>query len=80
MRTTLDIDDQLLLESKKLADHRGCSVDFLVGEALSAFLAARDRDCERKEFRIPTFDPGAAAKDSLPAEFYRLEEVHRSSA
>jgi hypothetical protein len=68
MRTTLDINDRLLAESKRLAAKRGLSLKALVEEALRERLNARG-DARRSRIRLPTFtgnglQPGVDLTDS----------------
>lgn len=54
MRTTLDINDRLLAEAKRLAASRGVSLKALVEEALRERLHARGGRSLAK-VRLPTF-------------------------
>lgn len=68
MRTTLDINDQLLVEAKRLAASRGVSLKALVEEALRERLHSRGVPSSAK-VRLPTFSgrglqPGVDLTDS----------------
>lgn len=68
MRTTLDINDRLLAETKRLAAKRGVSLKAIVEEALRERLHARGTD-RRTNVRLPTYSgdglqPGVDLTDS----------------
>lgn len=54
MRTTLDINDRLLIEAKSLAARRGLSLKALVEEALRERLHGRSEE-RRVKVALPTF-------------------------
>jgi len=68
------IDDELFVSVKKLAAEEGCSVSFVVAEALRGFLGNRDRPASRPKFHMPTFDGGGKPIDSLPLELHQMDE------
>lgn len=71
MRTTLDLDDELLAAARRRAAERGSTLTAVVEEALSALLASRPRTRERFRLRLKTHRgrllPGVdiADRDSL---------------
>ncbi len=73
MRTTLVIDDGLLVSVKKLAAEKGCSVSAIVGEALRGFVSNRERLESRTTFRMPIYDGGGDQIDSQPIEFHGMD-------
>lgn len=74
MRTTLIIDDDVLVSIKKVAAEKGCSVSGVVSEALRSFVGSRDLRLKRRQFHMPTFDGGGKLVDSLPGEFHAMHE------
>jgi hypothetical protein len=74
MRTTLIIDDELFVSVKKLAAEEGCSVSFVVADALRGYVNNRERRTERSRFHMPTFDGGGRSIDSQPVEFHQIDE------
>jgi hypothetical protein len=60
MRTTLQIDDHLMRQAKKLAAETGRSLTAVVEDALRALLfrAEARNAAEKKRFVLPTFDSG----------------------
>jgi len=54
MRTTLDINDRLLAETKRLAAKRGVSLKAIVEEALRERLLSRGSE-RRSKVRLPVF-------------------------
>lgn len=78
MRTTLDINDQLLTEAKRLAASRGLSLKAIVEEALRERLLGR-AGSQVREVSLPTYagqglqpgvdlSDGAAMLDLMDAE------------
>ncbi len=55
MRTTIRIDDQLLVEAKKLAAETGRSLTAVIEDSLREVLARRPRPTRRGRVRLPTF-------------------------
>lgn len=55
MRTTLVIDDELMVSAKKLAAERGCSVSAVVVDALRGLLDKEEGGGLRVPFRLPVF-------------------------
>jgi len=55
MRTTLDLDDQLLKEAKKLAAERGTTLTAVMEDALRIVVRRVDRAERRRRVRLPTF-------------------------
>jgi hypothetical protein len=58
MRTTIRLDDQLLVEAKKLAAERGTTLTAMVEDALRETLARRRPPHPRKKLRLTTFGHG----------------------
>jgi hypothetical protein len=54
MRTTLDIDDAVLMKAKKLAAEEGKSLTRIVEEALHARVAPKRRESKRFRLRMLT--------------------------
>lgn len=76
MRTTLTIDDELIVIAKKQAAEEGRSVSSVVSDALRRFLDAPKLPLERRPFVMPTFSgSGRDAIDSEPHDFRILEEA-----
>lgn len=55
MRTTTDIDDDLLEKAKRLARERRCSLGEVVSEALRQLLLSRERPEPAGSTRLTTF-------------------------
>jgi predicted transcriptional regulator len=58
MRTTINLDDDLLQEAKKLAAATGRSLTDLVEEALRERLARREAQRRRERVSLPTYNGG----------------------
>ncbi len=58
MRTTIRLDDQLLIKAKKLAAERGTTLTAVIEESLHQTLARREPLPHRSKFRFPTFKGG----------------------
>lgn len=58
MRTTVNIDDQLLAEAKVLAARTSRSLGSVLEDALRAMLRRQDDKGGRREFRLPTHGAG----------------------
>jgi len=58
MRTTLRLDDDLLLAAKQHAARTGRTLTALFEDALRSFLAVEQRPSKRRRTRLPTFDGG----------------------
>jgi predicted transcriptional regulator len=67
MKTTLDLDDRLLLRLKTTAARQRTTLTALVETALRRFLAPR-RTRERALPRLPTFDGGGCSVDVADRE------------
>ena len=65
MRTTLRLDDDLLIELKKRADREGLTLSEVVNRALRQGLA--ERRSSKRTFRQKTRDLGAASFDATRA-------------
>ena len=61
MRTTLTVDDALILDLRATASTRGMSLKQLVNEALRAGLDALQEPRRRELYRCPTFSMGDPA-------------------
>ena len=80
MRTTLTIDDELIVTAKKLAAEEGRSVSAVVCDALRRFFDSPTSEPKRKEFVLPTFKgTGDQIVDSKPSDFYALIEAEELS-
>ena len=56
MRTTINLDDELLAEAKRLAERMGKTLTAVVDDALRERLARSGASCQRPEaFRLHTF-------------------------
>jgi len=60
MRTTLDIDDDLLAASKELARHEGTTAGAVVSRLLRQALTARAVAEDASRYSVPGFRPFAA--------------------
>jgi hypothetical protein len=58
MRTTIRLDDQLLVQAKKLAAERGTTLTALLEDALRETLARRKPSHRRPKVRLTTFGAG----------------------
>jgi hypothetical protein len=57
VRTTIDIDDELTVKLRRLADKRGASFKLVVNEAIRRGLSAQEpRRRRRAAFRVVPFD------------------------
>jgi hypothetical protein len=73
MRTTLVLNDELMIEAKKRAAERGSSVSAIVNEALMAALRSPPDAGNPLPFQMPTFRPAAGQSvQTSPAEFDEL--------
>ncbi len=60
MRTTLDLDDHLLKEAKRLAAERGTTLTAVMEDALRIVVRRVDKPRSRRRVRLPTSGvPGA---------------------
>ena len=77
MRTTLTIDDELIVVVKKLAAEEGRSVSAVVSDALRRFVNSPNHESERSPFLMPTFKGTGSDRgiDTQPGEFRSLEEA-----
>lgn len=69
MRTTIRLDDQLLVEAKQIAAQTGRTLTALIEDALREALARRRQQHRRKRVQLPTFAgrglaPGVDLDDS----------------
>jgi hypothetical protein len=55
MRTTLDLDDHLLTEAKKLAAERGTTLTAVMEDALRIVVHRVEKPEPRKRAKLPTF-------------------------
>lgn len=55
MRTTLDIDDELLKDAKKLAAERGTTLTAVMEDALRIVVRRAAEPKPRRRVRLPTF-------------------------
>lgn len=60
MRTTLDIDDDLLAASKELARHEGTTAGAVISRLLRQALTARGASEAASRYVVPGFRPFAA--------------------
>lgn len=75
MRTTLVIDDELMMSAKKLAAERGCSVSAVVVDALRGLLDKEDAAGPLAPFRLPVFgEAGGRIVDTPVGDFQALAE------
>ena len=58
MRTTIRLDDQLLVEAKKLAAERGTTLTAIIEDSLRQSLARTEPTSRRGKFHFPTFKGG----------------------
>lgn len=65
MRTTLTIDDQLLVELKKAAAESGRTMGELVEDALRESLARRRDPATQRPVRLPTFRGGGGLRPGV---------------
>ncbi len=59
MRTTLDLDDELLAAAKPLAKERGVSLGRLISELAQQSLQTKSKGRMRNGFRLLEREPGA---------------------
>jgi hypothetical protein len=64
MRTTLDLDDHLLKEAKRLAAERGTTLTAVMEDALRIIVRRGDKADQRRRVRLPTF--GVPGEDFMP--------------
>jgi hypothetical protein len=68
MRTTLNLDDQLLIEAKQIAARTHRTLTSVIEDALRESLARRRQAAEQPPVRLPTFEgrlqPGVNLDDS----------------
>jgi hypothetical protein len=55
MRTTIRLNDRLLIEAKKLAAERGTTLTSIIEDSLREKLSRREPARRRAKFRFPTF-------------------------
>jgi hypothetical protein len=55
MRTTLNLDDELLRDAKRLAAERGTTLTALMEDALRIVVRRVEKPQPRKRVRLPTF-------------------------
>lgn len=55
MRTTLNLDDDLLRDAKRLAIERGTTLTALIEDALRIVVRRTERPERRRRVRLPTF-------------------------
>ena len=58
MRTTIRLDERLLVEAKKRAAEKGMTLTALIEDSLRETLARRSPPIPRKRFRMVTFGEG----------------------
>ncbi|HMD97073.1 MAG TPA: type II toxin-antitoxin system VapB family antitoxin [Terriglobia bacterium] len=78
MRTTIRLDDELLLEAKRAAANTGRTLTAVIEDSLRETLARRRQPGRRRRVRLPTFKgtglrPGIDLDDSA-ALLDRMEE------
>jgi hypothetical protein len=56
MRTTINLDDELLSNAKVVAAREGRTLGDLITDALRVALAARQANLDREPTELPTFD------------------------
>lgn len=78
MRTTINLDDQLLMQAKQLAQQSGKTLTAVIQDALRERLARREVPTRQKRLRLPTvggngllpgvdLDNSAALRDRMDA-------------
>jgi len=83
MRTTIRLDDQLLIEAKQVAAQTGRTLTALIEDALREALARRGQQRRRDRVRLPTVSgrgvaPGVDIDDSAGLlEFMESQDVAR---
>jgi len=77
MRTTVLIDDAILVEAKLAAAKAGCSLSDLVNQALSAALAKRKQP--RPPFQMVVFGGGSTVRHE-PVDFHDALEAEDAEA
>jgi len=58
MRTTIRLDEQLLIKAKKLAAERGTTLTTIIEDSLRQTLGRCEPSPRRSKFRFPTFKGG----------------------
>jgi hypothetical protein len=74
MRTTLELDDDLLAEARKLAKQEGLSLGRVISDLARKSLAERGEVKVRNGFRLLPSKPGAARHDMELVNRLRDEE------
>lgn len=65
MRTTITLDDQLLVEIKRLAAESGRTLSAVIEEAIRASLARRDDSRRDEPVSLPTFKGGGGVRPGV---------------
>lgn len=75
MRTTVDIDANLLAEAKVLAARTSRPLGAIVDDALRALLRRRGEEASRTEFELPTHGSGGVQAGVDPEDKDSLAEL-----
>lgn len=75
MKTTIEIQDDLMLRSQRAARTEGTTLRALVEEGLRLALSARRRKPERKVFSLPVFGKGGLHQEFQQAGWERIREA-----
>mgnify|MGYP005848454441 CR=1 FL=1 len=75
MRTTLILNDDLVMEAKKRAASQGLTLSAVVEAALRGALQKNGAEClQEAQFSLPTYRPAKFVPHGLsPAEIYALQ-------
>ena len=80
MRTTIRLDDQLLVAAKKRAAEKGTTLTALIEDSLRESLARRRSVHRRKKFRMITFGRGGLQPgvdlDDTSSLLDRMDGIH----
>lgn len=74
MRTTVILNDKLLLEAKRLAAARNTTLSEILNEALRERLARPPESPATRPFRVPVFSGQGGPVDSSPEDLARIGE------
>jgi plasmid stability protein len=75
MKTTLNIDDQIMKQLKSEAAKQGKTISFLVESALRAALSKKNTKLDNRLPELPSFDGGGAKVTIADRdELYRIME------
>jgi hypothetical protein len=74
MRTTLVLNDEILLAAKRVAAERHTTLSAVVDEALRTSLMPAGRERQASPFQVPVFRGRGGPTDVLPQELSMLVE------